>query len=324
MVQSAAYAACVWRTSGHKLACFDLKTGKKAWEKPIAGDIITAPVIQDNQLYLATLEGTMYCFKHTDGQLVWQEKKNATSSPMVWNGQCYFSRRDETTVKNKDGKEVKQQMESLALRPITKNGETKEVPGTSRPADYLDYQKRFAYSANEQMFKKAEGGVGFATPPADANLPQAMANLGQGTVAGVWSFQGSRPFIANGKLFTAMGDTMKCVDPKTEKILWKKELHQKDEKKPLLDSAVTPPAIVNGKIFVGTTRGEVMCLSAEKGDILWTATIGEPIVFQPAVANGRVYVSTSTGSLYAIETGDAKDDGWLMWGGNAQHNGLVK
>jgi hypothetical protein len=39
------------------------------------------------------------------------------------------------------------------------------------------------------------------------------------------------------------------------------------------------------------------------------------------VAVGRVYVSTSKGSLIAIETGDAKDDGWLMWGANAAHNG---
>ena len=51
--------------------------------------------------------------------------------------------------------------------------------------------------------------------------------------------------------------------------------------------------------------------------------VGEPILFQPAVAYGRVYVSTSKGSLIALETGDAKDDGWLMWGANAAHDGKV-
>jgi outer membrane protein assembly factor BamB len=59
----------------------------------------------------------------------------------------------------------------------------------------------------------------------------------------------------------------------------------------------------------------------ESGKTLWTATVGDPVAFQPAVAKGRVYVSTSAGNLYCLETGDEKDDGWLMWGANAGHNG---
>jgi outer membrane protein assembly factor BamB len=87
---------------------------------------------------------------------------------------------------------------------------------------------------------------------------------------------------------------------------------------------LTPPAAVNGKLFVGTAAGEVLCLSADKGERLWSANVGEPVVFQPAVARGRVYVATSAGSLICLETGDAKDDGWLMWGGSAAHNGAAK
>ena len=33
------------RTTGHALLCVDLATGEHAWERPISGDIITAPVI---------------------------------------------------------------------------------------------------------------------------------------------------------------------------------------------------------------------------------------------------------------------------------------
>jgi outer membrane protein assembly factor BamB len=65
-------------------------------------------------------------------------------------------------------------------------------------------------------------------------------------------------------------------------------------------------------------------MAADTGKVLWTVNVGAPILFQPAVAKGRVYVSTNTGALVCLETGDAKDDGWLMWGANAAHNGTVK
>jgi len=118
-----------------------------------------------------------------------------------------------------------------------------------------------------------------------------------------------------------MGDTLKCIDLKTEKVLWKLDAREKKDKGELLDAVLTPPAAVNGKIFVGTAAGEVLCLSADKGQKLWSANVGEPIVFQPAVAKGRVYVATRAGSLICLETDDEKDDGWVMWGANAAHNG---
>ena len=36
----------------HYLACFELKTGKELWSHEIAGDIITAPVIDKGRVFL--------------------------------------------------------------------------------------------------------------------------------------------------------------------------------------------------------------------------------------------------------------------------------
>src|SRR5262249_30867212 len=163
------------------------------------------------------------------------------------------------------------------------------------------FGKRMAASPVEKQLKGNDAGVGFGTAPEAAKLAQAQMNLGQGTVCGVWSYQGSRPFIHKGNLVSSMGDPLKCGDPKTQKDLRTKELRPKKDNEPLVDSAVTPPAVVNGKLFVGTSKGEVICLLADTGEELWRATVGEPIVFQPAVAHGRVYVSSSNGTLYCIE-----------------------
>jgi outer membrane protein assembly factor BamB len=347
------------------LACFDLQSGKEEWKKPLAGEIITAPVLRDDQLFVATLEGSLYCFKHADGTLVWREEKNATSSPTVWNGKCYFSRREAVAFKDKKGKEQQQQTEKLAARGVGEKDTLTDLKETEQKADYLDYAKR-AKSPQELAFQKHDAMVGFGAigglggvggqlgkpggiagagqlgkaPSAQPGQPglqlgggfgqlggqlaQSTFNLGQSSVTGLWSYQGSRPFVYNDRLYSSMGDAVKCVDPKTEKIVWQTSLAKKTDKEPVVNSLLTPPVLVNGKVFVCTSSGAVVCLDAENGKELWRATLTQPILFQPAVANGRVYVSTSTGYLYCLETGDENDDGWMMWGGNAAHNGLIK
>jgi len=166
--------------------------------------------------------------------------------------------------------------------------------------------------------------VGFGFSKGDAKMEQAMSNLGQGHVHGVWAYQGSKPFISRGHMYCAQGDCVYSMEPDSEQVLWKQTPYKSDKpEQEVLDSLMTPPAIVNDKLFVGTIQGDLICLSAQTGEELWREKIGEPIVFQPAVSRGRVYVSTANGTLVAIETGDAQDDGWPMWGATPAHNGLI-
>jgi Ca-activated chloride channel family protein len=305
----------------HHLACFDLRTGRERWRSPIAGEIITAPVCTDGHIYLTTMEGTIWCFRQEDGGLVWQEPFGATSSPVVWNGQCYFSRRKEVTVPHEAGV-VRQQTELLAACSPTLPDDLLEMPATATYADYLDYTKRQARSPYEAECQDRDVHVGFAQAKGDAKMDQAMRHMGRGTVSGCWAYQGSKPFVYRNRLYSAMGDTLKCVDPRSQQVLWKRALYERPGEGELLDSLLTPPALVNGKVFLGSVLGDLHCLSAEDGDLLWSARLGEPIVFQPAVADGRVIAASARGGLYCLETGDAGDDGWLMWGGDAAHNGL--
>ena len=51
----------------------------------------------------------------------------------------------------------------------------------------------------------------------------AQTNLGLNARFDIWLYQGSRPLLYKGRLYAAMGDTLTCVDAKTEKVLWKKD-----------------------------------------------------------------------------------------------------
>jgi outer membrane protein assembly factor BamB len=299
------------------LAAFELQTGKELWKEPIASEIITAPVIEDKRVYVATIDGSLFSFNRQDGAQIFREARNATSAPAVWNGQCYFSRREQSTVAV-NGKQAPQQNEVYAARSIAPVAPVKDLDRTKQAADYLDYSKRKASRA-ETASQAMDQSVGFGGAKGSANVSMMRANLGQASVHGVWEYQGSKPFVDNGRMYSSMGDKVMSVDPKTEKVVWSRTLHDKGSA--VLDSELTPPAIVNGKVFVGTRSGEVIALSEKTGDVIWKVKIGEPVVFQPAVVAGRVYVSTAGGTIFCLNTGDRRDDGWLMWGANGGHNG---
>jgi Ca-activated chloride channel family protein len=336
----------------HQLGCFDLKTGKQLWKTAIKGEVITAPVITTGRVYLATLDGTLYCLGQDDGGVLWKDAQNATSAPMVWRQRCYFSRRTELAAVQK-GKPAKQQTEQVAARGLGVRADTSDLVATARRADYLDFEKRLN-SPIELANQNKDASVGFGVggvagiggiaglgggggggfaglvqAKGDSKMALALKNLGQASVVGIWSYQGSKPFVYQGRLYSSMGDAVQCVDPTTEKLIWKRTFTPKQDKSnaknltPLLDSMLTPPAFANGKVFLGTAAGVIVCLSAKSGKILWRAELGEPISFQPAIARGRVYAATAFGGLFCLETGDAKDDGWPMWGGSPSHNGTA-
>jgi Ca-activated chloride channel homolog len=307
----------------HYLACFGLREGNEFWKRPIAGDIITAPTVADGRVHVATLDGTLYCFEADQGGEVWMEKAFATSSPLVWKKRCFYSRRRETTA-TAGGQARPQQNEELNSRGVEATDAVRAYVGTRKAADYLDYGWR-SRSPRTRVSSHLDDAVGFSGPTkGSSKMWQAMQHLGYGTVHGVWSHQGSKPFIYRGRMYSAMGDTVVCTDPDTEHDFWRQQFQWKKGEADgrLLDNCLTPPALVNGKVFVGSVEGRVLCLSAEDGEMLADAQIGEPIAFQPAIAVGRVYVPGTNGGLYCLETDDPSDDGWLMWGANAAHNGM--
>lgn len=303
----------------HVLACFDLADGAEVWRQPINGEIITSPVLADDHVYLTCLDGSLYAFEQHNGALLWTEAKNASSSPAVWRKNCYFSERRQGKTSGEEGPD---QMEILARKAAAAGSPTLDFGETLGMADYLHYEKRSKRSPHYHKHATLDASVGFGSSKGGAKTHQSRENLGTDHVYGIWAYQGSKPFLSRGRMYSGMGDTVHCVNPDTRETFWKKRFRDVPQETELLDSMLTPPALVNGKVFFGTIDGRVLCLNGENGETLWSVTIGEPVIFQPAVSHGRVYVPTASGSLFALETGDPNDDGWNMWGATPAHNGV--
>jgi outer membrane protein assembly factor BamB len=189
----------------------------------------------------------------------------------------------------------------------------------SKEAAYLDsrVQDRSQYAGKVHADDSSVGFGGGA--PAAAKTSAARANLGQGTVRGIWEFQGSRPTVVKDRNYVTQGDVVRGLDRESGKVLWEKKLAGDASK--VGGHLGTPPAYAGGKLVVGTAQGDVVGYAAEGGAELFRVATGEEIRFQPALVGGRIFVGTAAGTLLAIESGDATLDGWTMWGGGPAHDG---
>src|SRR5262245_60976142 len=77
----------------HRLAAFGLHDGKLHWEEPIAGDVMSAPVIHRGAVYVTTFDGTVSRFRLRDGARLWDQPMGATSAPWVEGGSVHVSQR---------------------------------------------------------------------------------------------------------------------------------------------------------------------------------------------------------------------------------------
>jgi outer membrane protein assembly factor BamB len=64
---------------------------------------------------------------------------------------------------------------------------------------------------------------------------------------------------------------------------------------------ISSPVVANGRVYVGTMGGSVLCLSATTGVVLWEFRTGGAVESTPTVNFGRVYVGSDDGRMYCLD-----------------------
>jgi outer membrane protein assembly factor BamB len=294
----------------HVLAAFDLKTGKILWQRWIDSDVMSAPVAVDKELYFTSFAGVVYKLNQEDGTVLSAAKNRATSAPVIVGEKVYVTRRAD------DGKGPVEEAVSRGFRDTLEE----EVAGEKKTAPYLD--KTVQMEANLKKEAGAlDAGNGFlAGAPAAANSTAAFKNVGQSNVSSMQAFQGSRILHFRDNNFNCMGDEIVCTDPTTAKKRWAVKLEGDLKKEG--GFLASPPAAAGGQLFLSTLKGEVLRLDPDNGKITARYTVDCPVRFQPAIEDGKIYVGTQTGKVVCIDAGDKEFTGWSCWGGNPAHTGL--
>ncbi len=202
--------------TGHRLLCADLKTGRHIWEQAITADVISAPVVEGNQLFFTCFDGTSFCLSNTDGSVVWKKQNFGTSAPIIVDGQLLM-----TSKENRGGEEF----EGL-MRMEAQGGKAKDKQLlVARKADYLDAKNGGGVAMSAASQASLDSSVGFTgSAPEAANLTVASKNVGISTVAGGWAFQGSRASVSHGQILNAQGRFINSIAAKNGAEIWRAEI----------------------------------------------------------------------------------------------------
>ena len=78
------------------------------------------------------------------------------------------------------------------------------------------------------------------------------------------------------------------------------------------------PAVVSGKLYVGSWDNNIYCLNASTGVLLWKHATAGAISSSPAVVNSKVYVGSQDNSVYCLDASNGNQlwkyttDNWVV------------
>ena len=287
----------------HILAAFDVHSGKVKWQKRIDGDVLSAPVVKDNELHVVTLTGSYFVFDSETGNIQSAKSCRATSAPVFLAGKAYMSTRAD-----RSGENVSEQLTGwdLSNMQIEQQYNKKEAP-------YLDKTVQ-EHSELKAGATADDAANGFSSVPATSGYAKANENIGQGNVSTLQAFYGSRILNFDARQYSTMGEELICVDPETGKNNWTYKLDGN-----LSESGGylgTSPIIAGEYIIVATLNGNILLIDHATGKEIKRYDVKESVRSQPIAMNGWIYVTTTNGKLIAINTKDSSISGWPALGGD--------
>lgn len=295
--------------TGHRLLCADFGTGRHLWESLLPADVMTAPVISAGRVHVTCLDGTSLCFQADSGALEWARNDHATCAPLVVQAEIVVTEKQGAPARPYEG----------LRRKAGSSGDNLDAScWLLEEAPYLARNHGGGSGLSGTVCQMLDTSVGFSSAPHSAQLDAANAHIGLWSVSGAWAYQGSRPVLAQGRLYNARGRTVHCVDYATRESRWEAEAsgHGVDAREQIF----LPPALGREYMYLCSRLGHIVALHQRHGGLGLGYATGRAISFQPCLAAGRIYAGTSQGELICIDTGADDAQGWHMWGGNAQHN----
>jgi hypothetical protein len=276
----------VYATNGTgDVVALDAATGNQVWQVKPAGPLRGAPTIAFNNLYVMTQDNQIYALDLTDGKVVWNDAASqgeaglfGVASPAAGQGSVIagYSTGELGAYRYENGRNL--WSDALARTSIS----TEVGALTDVDADpIIDSGRVYALGQGGRMaaYELVTG--------------QRIWEL---NLAGV-----STPAIAGEWIFTLTDDSrLLAIARSTGRVRWITQLrHWGNEKKRRNPIFWTGPVLAGNRLWVASSRGQVMSADLETGAVTPFAELDSGVSLPPLVANQMLYILDDDGTIHA-------------------------
>lgn len=276
--------------------CFDVKTGKKLWERQVWGTGGTqchpktnmaapTPVTDGKHVYALFATGDLVCYDR-DGDLVWYRSLvgdyptvgnnvGMASSPTLWNDLLILC--------------MENAGESFAVGIDTRTGENRWRIDRPRGINWVSPVVSLNQGVAEVLFQSGQG-----IDAHDANTGKKRWSASKQKVVGYASLTADNGIVyAPGEKFAALRPTKSDAEPE---VLWQSIK---------LRVGYCSPIVHDGFVYTVAGSGVVTCADAKTGENLWTHRLesGGSFTASPLLADGKLYVVNEAGITTVLQAG---------------------
>lgn len=281
----AVYDKKVYATTGFGgVFAMDMITGKLIWRYDTTTPIRVAPTVNQNRVFVQTIDNFLIAIDATDGTEVWKHKGNFEPTTLVGGASVAYS----------------PEMD-VAIAAFT-NGELrafKASTGTPLWADYLVSKKRTNSLANINAIK--------ANPVIDGEKVYAVGHnnilvaIDLRTGQRIWEREiGSvnQPWVAGQYMYVLSNDfDLFAIENESGKIVWNTKIPTGEDEDNNVGIFATGPVLTSNRLLVTTSNGFVFAISPYTGKILGYKSLPDGVELSPIVADSNVVFTTNEADL---------------------------
>lgn len=274
-------------SGGGRVAAFDAATGKELWHKSLRVPFRSAPRVDGGKLFATTIDNQVYALNALNGDILWNARGiNETADLM--NSVSPAVAGDVVIVPYSSG-----EIYALSVADGREIWNDSLSPGTRTQASSF-----FAGIGGDPII---DSGVVFAVS-SGGMLSVLAANSGQrlwerpiGAI--------NTPWVAGDYMFLLTTDnTLLCFIKYDGRIRWATKLASFEaeelKRRPI---SWKGPVMVDGRLAVVSSNGQLVLVNATDGKITATKEIPDDIYTSPVVAGGRMYLVSQDATLYSVQ-----------------------
>lgn len=260
-------------------------TGEVIWTATPAGPLRGSPTIAFGQIYVMTQDNQIIALDSADGDVLWNESGSSAQSgvfgvaaPAAGQGTVIagYSSGELSAYRYENGRTL--WADALARTNIS----TTVSSLTDIDADpIIDSGRVYALGQGGRM-------AAYELVTGQRIWELNLAGISTPAIAGEW-------------IFTLTDDArLLAIARSTGRVRWITQLQQfRNEEKRKDPIFWTGPVLAGGQLWVASSRGEVLRVSAGEGSVQAFADIGESVSLPPVVANNVLYILDDSGTIHA-------------------------